>query len=1371
MKQNSQLSPHRIREIRESLGLTQAEAGKVLGGGPQAFTKYESGNQKPSAAMRNLLRVLEVDPDALWIHTREHAASKGHVAPSPFDVAACTITQLSSEGFTELLRRILNAEAHVHGLPFDGIHVASNIHAPDGGEDGRISWRGDPARTRFLPSRLCQFQLKAGKIDPARAGREVITKVGEVKLMVRKVLEQGGHYILLCAWPYTQQEIEARRQRICDALTNAGIVDADPRVHVRSAEQIATWVNFYLSVALWVREEVGLESFDGFVTWSQWKGRSEHSLPWIKDPRLDKLYPRLQNTVTRPGTVLRVVGLSGIGKSRLCLEALGRDAAHGHSVRDLVMYAVQSETGAEKISSVTQRLAISGSRAILVVDNCDAQTHDILSRTVAHSNSQLSLVTIDHEIPSHINASTHRINEAPTSVVEGVVNQMARDLRYVDHSRLAHMSRGFPAVAIRIAREFSVRGGSIHPAEDSLIKRYVCPRDSTDQELLLKSAQLLAVFGPVKIEPAGNGYPDDGRKVIVEDHLGVIADLGRQLTRDDLYAGAQRLAEHGVVKQWGGLVTVEPRPIAMRLAERQWKEWVKKKWDRVFSGAIGFELAVSAAQQLSKLNNREIANRVAVHVCRSDGPLDRFNSNSDVGHAAILSAFAEVHQRAVAERLDSLLTRIGYAPSRNTTMHCDLAVAASKIAFHTNTFEIGARLLLRMSIMAGKLGASDASRQFVALFPAELGGTEADGNARLRFLDEAVDTCDLAQLNHIVTALVTGCEIVSYTRSFGPEIQGSRKTLDSWCPASNRERADYIAGCAKRLGKLAARSDSVGIKTRSAFGGSIRPLVCNGFLYVVEDVVQRVASTGCIWASALQHLKALQTDYSSHYGEDSPTRVQSLIDKLEPTNLPGRVRLYLIELPMVGIMDEGLPMSEQIERQCVNIRLMANELLREPRTLKEILPELSTGRQRRAAELGESFAVQASSPLELLEIIVEAAEHVPNSERNFDLLAGFVAGLPETFHEEREAFKRKSAVSAKLAPAFPRICQFAGLTPTDVDLAVDALRSGHLSPWLLHHWCHTEVLGNVGPSKVARLIDVMLEHGAPSFILAVRILGRIVDSDQWRAEQEPPTLQIAQFQPQALRMIKNAGRWSWKEIRHGSRPAESDVDQGMTDDYFEQIALWLLNKGPGDSTANATAFALAQTLAHGDRHNWLNPNDIERVHVLRRLLAGFPETVWPLVGSTIVANPSFANRMTYVMGQPDTFDRSRMPPILDLPEDVLFAWCRDNPDGAPAFAAMCVPFLATEGGNSLHPVTHRLLDEFGKRKDVRQALERRIHYYSWDGGLERYYERFQKPLERLREHPIPTVRQWAEKMRAQVEHYITRETMRSGEREARASVR
>ena len=77
------LEPDEIRAIREGLGLSQVEAGELLGGGPRAFTKYEAGAIRPRASVVRLLRVLEANPDALPSLTGREppSASAGEALP------------------------------------------------------------------------------------------------------------------------------------------------------------------------------------------------------------------------------------------------------------------------------------------------------------------------------------------------------------------------------------------------------------------------------------------------------------------------------------------------------------------------------------------------------------------------------------------------------------------------------------------------------------------------------------------------------------------------------------------------------------------------------------------------------------------------------------------------------------------------------------------------------------------------------------------------------------------------------------------------------------------------------------------------------------------------------------------------------------------------------------------------------------------------------------------------------------------------------------------------------------------------------------------------------------------------------------------
>jgi HTH-type transcriptional regulator / antitoxin MqsA len=54
-----------IRRIRRKLGLTQAAASRLTGGGHNAFSRYERGEAAPVAAVVNLFRLLDKHPELL----------------------------------------------------------------------------------------------------------------------------------------------------------------------------------------------------------------------------------------------------------------------------------------------------------------------------------------------------------------------------------------------------------------------------------------------------------------------------------------------------------------------------------------------------------------------------------------------------------------------------------------------------------------------------------------------------------------------------------------------------------------------------------------------------------------------------------------------------------------------------------------------------------------------------------------------------------------------------------------------------------------------------------------------------------------------------------------------------------------------------------------------------------------------------------------------------------------------------------------------------------------------------------------------------------------------------------------------------------
>jgi HTH-type transcriptional regulator/antitoxin MqsA len=61
------LTAIQIKEIRMRLGLNQVAASELLGGGAKGFARYENCDVVQSAAMDNLLRVLDASPELLKV--------------------------------------------------------------------------------------------------------------------------------------------------------------------------------------------------------------------------------------------------------------------------------------------------------------------------------------------------------------------------------------------------------------------------------------------------------------------------------------------------------------------------------------------------------------------------------------------------------------------------------------------------------------------------------------------------------------------------------------------------------------------------------------------------------------------------------------------------------------------------------------------------------------------------------------------------------------------------------------------------------------------------------------------------------------------------------------------------------------------------------------------------------------------------------------------------------------------------------------------------------------------------------------------------------------------------------------------------------
>ena len=1329
------MTPEEIRSIRERLRMTQSEAGKLIGGGPRAFAKYEAGTVRPAACVVNLLRVLDAHPNALTTLNRSPPRRADAHGPNPFEISGGDIERLTEADMHELLRRLLRAEALANRLPLDGIHVSSATSNPDGGEDGRIAWAGGQARTPFLAGRLCQFQAKAGDIAPAEAAKEAL------KPMVRQVLESGGHYIVLCAKRYVRQLIERREAAIRDAVRHAGIDVQDHQVDFRDADRTADWVNHHAPVAMWVKERTQPGIIGPFRSWSHWADRAEHAgSPWFEDDRLHPIATWLYERITEPRRVARLVGLWGIGKSRLVLEALN---AAGIFVSDAVMYAVDSESRPDAINDVVQTLAATGTRAIVVVDECSLERHRVLTGMVSRSSSQLSLITIDDEIPSGTrDETTLAVSEAPLAVTESIVSYIAPHLESEDERRVVRFSNGFPKIATRVSQVWGTTPVA-HATDDDLVDSFVVGRDPRDRDLRLKSAALLATLGPLRTRPNA------------DSQLPATASLGRQLTPDDLHASIVALVDRGAAQRRGGYVVLQPRPIAMRLAERQWKEWREEKWEEALAGSIDKDLRVSAARSLALINDTEIARKVVTHVCRAGGSFD-VQGIAETGNPEVLSFLAEVDPESVARHIARHLDMTDPSSAVDLARPA-LVRALQKICFESSTFSVGAKLLLRLATaekratesMPDRLrsvfrgGPSGAAEAFQSLFPVCLGNTAADGIARLSLLDELLDSDDPIERSIVAEALVEGLQTAHFSRQIGPEAHGSRPTLAEWHPGTQQELNQYVEGCAIRLGELAKADDRAAAAARAGLALSLPSLISAGYLDAVERVILQVAAAPRPWTGALTTIDWILESETRALDDDTASRLQDLATKLRPRTLAARVRAQVTD----GLLDPCFDNEARDDHRnrSDSVRELAFEALRQPAQLKDVLADVSRGRQSMAYEFGSALA-QGDHPLKWLEPIVQAVVAVTEGNRNYDLLTAYAASAYTNHPCDIFGLKRRAAASPDLAPCLPLLCRRVGITPGDLTLVLQALDDGLLPPSSLMVWRMQGSMDQLTDAAIAPFFDALINHSDEAFEIAVHLLDPRVDHD-------PRTLD--RLLPQVHGVAKNATRWT-------------SIGRDMTAYHFERIMSRVLQGGRHDPDACALAVELSKALVNADAYHGMRLME----PIIPTLLSDFPEISWPLIGQSIISDERMASRLSYVLGR-DPFRPADDARILCLPQDAMLAWCHAHPGRAPAFVARVLPLLGSSDENSprcLHPALLRLLVDFGDREDVNRAIKENIDALGWVGSMASRYAQFEAPLRTLDNHGSPRVRDWARRMLKYLDSRTLEATYLDEEREVRADL-
>ena len=350
---------------------------------------------------------------------------------------------------------------------------------------------------------LSFFNAKLVLLISSNAKKELLLKDGsELKPRVKEVFEKEGTYVLFYNKNCNTDQAVPKVEDLRSALYELKKPYAETaKIEIFDANKIAEWVNGELSAVVKVLAWSGKNPPPGMITWNIWCGYPENKIPFVSNDELLKNISDLKSFFNEPNKVARLVGLSGLGKTRLGFETFrppnnSEDDINQKCLSENVVYTDASELTPGAIIPIT----FQKKSGILIVDNCDLSLHEKLQREIRHSDSKLSLLSIDFN-PEEKYDECEIFEIKPSkdnTVISGIISNAYPGLSQLDIDRITEFAQGFPQIAVLLAKARIDQHPDIGVLKNDLIMKKLIwgnHEENLDELSILKSGSIFEYFG------------------------------------------------------------------------------------------------------------------------------------------------------------------------------------------------------------------------------------------------------------------------------------------------------------------------------------------------------------------------------------------------------------------------------------------------------------------------------------------------------------------------------------------------------------------------------------------------------------------------------------------------------------------------------------------------------------------------------------------------------------------------------------------------------------------------------------------------------------------------------------------------------------
>lgn len=944
-----------------------------------------------------------------------------------FEITGDHIAELSDEDLRSLIGMLCEAEMRRRGLPVSAVTWGGNQNAKDAGLDVRVSLPSVTVIDGFIPRPSTGYQVKKSDM-PRNAILDEMKPKGVIRPSIAALADESGAYIIVSADGSTSDSaLKDRRNAMAEAMQ--GVPHEDKlALDFLDRGRVATWVRDHAGIIPWVRKKIG-KAIPGWHPYGAWSHAPDaNNSDYLADDAariksgtqdegdglsaMDGIN-RIRDVLRIPGNVLRLVGLSGVGKTRL-LEALFDAKIEGNALDPaLAAYTDVADTPDPQPPGLAADLLAEHRRMILVIDNCPPDLHQKLSEIVRVSGSTLSVITVEYDIREDQPEGTDvfSLEVSSNDLIEKLVARRFPQLSQVDCSTIAEFAGGNARIAIALAGTIEKDETIAGLKHAELFRRLFHQRHQPDDALLLIAQACALVY-------SFQGHDLEGENA----ELPILGSLIGK-TADQMYMGVAELRRRDLLQQRGNWRAVLPHAIANRLAEMALQNIPPQRIESAIIKGKSERLLRSFSRRLGYLDTSKEARAIVTAWLAPDGLLSDVLNLSELGNA-IFNNVAPVMPDLVLAKLESA---IAGADSATLERSKDFISLLRSLAFDPEFFDRATTLLMRFhAIEAERSNADgDAGRVILSFCHIYLSGTHATVEQRLALIEKLLRSPEPKQQALGAEALEAMFKTDHFSSGYLFEF-GARSRDHGYYPKSDADIAQWYGSALKLSETIACTDLPAADSVKRAIAGEFRGLWTNTRLCDELDRLARTFAGNGFWRDGWVAARQTRAYDGKQLPPEALAKLKTLEEFLRPKDLIAKVRGIVLEAKGSGLGYDELDDADDIDtydyeaaekRTAVAIEQLGKDLAAASDSFQEILPELLSSSGNRLFALGSALAQATEQPSVLWDAFVTQLAAI--SEANPAIMGGFLSGLQKEKSGEVDAMLDDALTNPALVPWFP----------------------------------------------------------------------------------------------------------------------------------------------------------------------------------------------------------------------------------------------------------------------------------------------------------------------------------------------------------------